>query len=749
MSEYPKAPDSSVTLFMKVRAAETSGGLSLRVRGVLMSHAEQTIADTTLRLLLLADCPDGSRVELGVVTHPYELTISRSLLPSSGWVCLTGEVIRGAPDNRFLSNPYYLGGGGSPKVPLPGMNNKSTKYDVGCADWLTSITRFTRPTLPPYQLKPLPSQNGVAPTRWVSERPWGNGVHAVETHPRWRRIGGQVQAEALVGGAGSAKLSEIIDTRPGWPTVGGEPGVSCVTPITTVHGHPSGGRGPLYIGLDGYGRFWGYNRDGTITGMGGNEMPPDNYEIPDETLSTWRPVGTFFDGPLLYPNDFCYDYENRKWIYVADTGNNRLVRIDRRTVAGQLEDFRRWEFRRWGQAFKYPTSINSLHNFGLVVVDADGLWRVDKATGNGTLVFRHSDLFWCSFLSTGEVCVISRTSVIYRVNIQTGAVVQLADLGKRHEWNLISPDIGGHIGPKDALYVINGHYASYRVDQDGTVHGTPTVGPYYFREKGGYFTVGDLRLCVEMHHYSWNMEVHQEEPYVFNNSQSWTMPNLVRPMQPGEEYMQEISHLANVGRYIMRRGTIEGFPWGARPSFSSLMSSHGYSGLGVKMFDEIQGMPLTERIAYVKSGMGGSVSRPELVGDHLRGLLYWIWRNSRQFIAGVPMDIPAPNTDTGSPLISDVRVVKSGTQLTWTWRTDRPTLCYVRFGDRVPMYRFTAVENDFTTTHTAVAKYVDGAVHYQICALGQNGVISLSTLAGSDGPQDTTPPRAPTRLRAL
>jgi len=41
------------------------------------------------------------------------------------------------------------------------------------------------------------------------------------------------------------------------------------------------------------------------------------------------------------------------------------------------------------------------------------------------------------------------------------------------------------------------------------------------------------------------------------------------------------------------------------------------------------------------------------------------------------------------------------------------------------MYRWTPLENGFTTDHTAVAKYANYTVNYQICAMGSNGVISL------------------------
>jgi len=44
-----------------------------------------------MKLLFVADKPDGSRAELGIVTYPYQLTIARNALPAGGWVSLTGK----------------------------------------------------------------------------------------------------------------------------------------------------------------------------------------------------------------------------------------------------------------------------------------------------------------------------------------------------------------------------------------------------------------------------------------------------------------------------------------------------------------------------------------------------------------------------------------------------------------------------------------------------------------------------------
>jgi hypothetical protein len=747
MSEY-LALNHGKDTYLMVHATMNGSTVGLRVRGSNLAESVYTIADATLKLLIAIDTPDGRRVDLGVVTSPYELTVPRSAFPAGGWVSLTGEVIVGTEDHKFRTNPLYLGTGAS-KVPSPGQRMLSGQMDAGRVDWLAPPQRYAHPNIAPYVLKTVPSQNGVAPTEWVVEKPWGAGSQNYGDIARWRRIDGQVQVERFksVNGAGGFLLDPVILGKPHLPTYGGIAGLTSTTSYGTVRGHPSGGHGPQWIELDGYGRFWGYNRNGSVVGMAGYRMPMDNYEIPDETLSTWRTVGSFPDGPLKHPHDFSYDFVDRKYVYVADTANNRLVRISRHAavVTGQPEDFSKWVLRAWGAAFKRPTSVDATQDGKLYVVDGDGLWSVDRNTGAKTQLMAHTNLFWVRCTSTGQVCVVDRMSTVSRVNPQTGQVVTLASINVHAEWPVLSPDLGGHIGPRDALYLINGAHASYRIDQDATVH-----GPMYFKGGYGSANIGDLKYCLEAFHYAWNCEIHPEEPYVFARSFNMLLPALFRPKLPAETYLSTYdANLVTTGRTFMRRGTIEEFPWGARPSLSAMYTDHGYSGVGVKLFDELQALPLAERIAYVKGGMGGSVPRPELVGDHLRGVLYWIWRNSSQFIAGVPMDIPAPNADRGSPLISDVRVTRSGTQLTWTWRTDRPTLCYVRFGDRVPMYRFTAVENDFTTTHTAVAKYVDGAVHYQICALGQNGVISLSTLAGSDGPQDTTPPRAPTRLRTV
>jgi hypothetical protein len=706
------------------------------------------LTDTTLTLCFLVDKPDGTRTDLGVVTYPYQLTVARSALPANGWVSLTGEVVRAAtPYYRFRVNTLYLGSGGSAMTPLAGGRTLSGQYDGGHADWLLAPTRYARSNVQPYVLKPTPSQNGVVPARWVKETPWGSGVHYPETFPRWRRIGGVVQRQSTRGSAGTGELGPAIDHDPYFPTYGGPPGIANNTPYGTVRGHPSGGRGPMWIELDGYGRFWGYNRDGTVIGMGGYRMPADNYEIADETLSTWHTVGDFPNGPLKHPHDFAYDFVDRKYLYVADSDNNRLVRISRHAgvVAGQPEDFSKWVFSAWGATFSHPTSIDTTEDGAIYVADNNGLWSVDRTTGAKTSLLAQTALFWVRALSSGLLCVTDTTGKVFRVNPATRQSALLFDHGAASTWPVISVDKTGQVGPRDSLYYVNGSgVGSTRIDQSGTA-----VGADYFSGNGGYFAKGEMRFCQDpLGHYVWNAEVHQEEPYVMVRGFASATPAMLRPIQAGEDYLSDNNYqLSSIGRYLFRRGTVVGFPWGSRPSFTALMSAHGHSGLGVKMFDEIQAMPLADRIAYIKSGMGGSVPRPELVGDHLRGLLYWIWRNSNQFMAGQAADLPAPNTDFAAPVISNVRVTRSGDRLTWTWKTNRPALCYVRFSDRVPMYRWTPLENDFTTDHVAVGKYVDHAVSYQICALGANGVLTEGQIVTVGASSDTTPPQAPLRLR--
>jgi hypothetical protein len=752
VDNYPAAPNYSVDKYLKVRAALAGDSVTLQVEGSDLGGNPYTLSDRTLRLRLLAERPDTTQIELAVVSYPYTATVSRNLLSAGGWVCLTGEVLIGTVNHKFHVNPLYLGTGVS-KVPVPPVRVLSAQYDSGRPDWLAAPARYAS-TMLPYVMKSIPSQNGVAPTQWVKEVPWGPGQCYPESTPRWRRIGGQIQVDRYRehAAASGAVIGPIVNARLDFPTYGGPPDVANLFAYATVRGHPSGGRGPMWIELDGFGRFWGYNRDGTVTAMAGFRMPADPYEIPNETLNTWHTVGQFPDGPLKHPHDFAYDFVDRKYLYVADTDNNRLVRVSRHAavVTGQPEDFSKWVLSAWGAAFVKPTSVESTVDGKIYVVDGQGLWSVNRTSGAKTQVIAGTNLFWVRALSSGLVCVSNTVGQIFRVDPASRQSTLLATATYNgnviaSEWPVMSVDLTGQIGPRDSLYyVTTSNYFVWRFDQDGTV-----AGPVYIPTNGGSAVLGDARYCQDTPgHYIWNAEVHQEEPYLFCRGFANSTPALIRPMQADESHLSQYDrNSSHRARMIMQRGTIEGFPWGARASLSSLMTTHGHSGLGVKMFDEIQAMPLADRIAYVKSGMGGSVARPELVGDHLRALLYWIWRNSRQFLQGRPADIPEPQTDTTAPAITNVRVTRSGDRLTWTFRTDRPALCYVRFADRVPMYRWTPLENTFTAEHTAVGVHASHAVSYQICALGLNGVLAEGAIATVGASTDTTPPKAPTGLR--
>jgi len=109
-------------------------------------------------------------------------------------------------------------------------------------------------------LIPIPLQNGVAPAAWSAK---DLGAPAI-MHRRLSSLAPHrrgVQPERIKAQAGTWLLGPAVDSKPYFPTYGGIAGITNTTPYATVRGHPSGGKGPQWIELGRYGRFWGYNRD--------------------------------------------------------------------------------------------------------------------------------------------------------------------------------------------------------------------------------------------------------------------------------------------------------------------------------------------------------------------------------------------------------------------------------------------------------------------------------------------------------
>jgi hypothetical protein len=134
------------------------------------------------------------------------------------------------------------------------------------------------------------------------------------------------------------------------------------------------------------------------------------------------------------------------------------------------------------------------------------------------------------------------------------------------------------------------------------------------------------------------------------------------------------------GYYVFILGTAQCFPYGARPSFLALYGSTGVSYLGLSAtnnsFEEIAQLTQAERYAFYQAGMIGSTPRPELTGNDLRNLDFYVMRNTYAGSQPTPFTPGPDDPDTGNyPQLFGVAGTRlSATSVQVTWTTDKPTI---------------------------------------------------------------------------
>jgi hypothetical protein len=147
--------------------------------------------------------------------------------------------------------------------------------------------------------------------------------------------------------------------------------------------------------------------------------------------------------------------------------------------------------------------------------------------------------------------------------------------------------------------------------------------------------------------------------------------------------------------------TIPGmFPWGSRPGLWPL---HGYGqhnlleglnnysrgaivGNNTDSWDALAAnLNDAGLTAFIQGGFGGSVPRPELTGDDLKDMRYFIKRSSLQGclvanVAAFPQREPY-EADVTAPVISNNTATRaSSTSVTVSWDTDKPTYGFAAAG---------------------------------------------------------------------
>jgi hypothetical protein len=220
--------------------------------------------------------------------------------------------------------------------------------------------------------------------------------------------------------------------------------------------------------------------------------------------------------------------------------------------------------------------------------------------------------------------------------------------------------------------------------------------------------------------------------------------NAVRPQLGGDPPIDVSTNTGfdtnamNLGENLFVIGTSLCFPIGARPAFLALRTFFGNHFLGSSVlptFDDMNAMFPTDGSfttaaagagtlgEYIQNGMGGVVPRPEITGNDLRALCYFVRRHS---LAGSYPTTASPgprNPDIFKPVISNVIATRvSPTSVRVTWNTDKPTIGMAAGGSafsattNTKYSAWSPIESGFGTSHdcTITSLPTSSPIHYTV-----------------------------------
>jgi hypothetical protein len=184
----------------------------------------------------------------------------------------------------------------------------------------------------------------------------------------------------------------------------------------------------------------------------------------------------------------------------------------------------------------------------------------------------------------------------------------------------------------------------------------------------------------------------------------------------------------SAGRNVWFTGTAPNFPFGSRPSFAAVHGYEGHSGLGnVSNFDDLVSMTDAQLGTYLQNGADGSVPRPELTGNDLRNVIYYIRRTAT---GGDSVTPGANSTDKTAPVISAISEKQNdSTDATVNWTTSKPTLGFVAWGTSSGTYfGWSALESGYVTAHSVMASNLPAGqtIYFVAYAKDQAGNYAVS-----------------------
>ena len=623
--------------------------------------------------------------------------------------------------------------------------------------------------IPPVWATPMDAALAWEGKRWMVESLIHNKTTFAQMIPSfYRRPSGSVVVEGAYWHGGNtsesafprAELRDLID---------GPRNDADVSPYSTFAPLP---HGPGWLGIDLGGRLFRIDADGTVTTLAGRRtkrtVVPLNLAAPAAKIKTenQETIGTFVGGVgFKMPVDLVLDVNDPRIVYVADTGNHRIARVDLSaappritTLAGVpgVEGYRD------GPAatalFHEPYSIVMAADRTLYVAE-DGNRTIRAISPAGTVttlvgqgpnvgptkqqlvsnqaayrvggpfnsvVLHHPQVI--RFDSRGNLVMADPYSAsIWYVDLQARQVRLLTPIPRSVHggWIWLDVDRRGNIGPVDDILLavsITSNATLFRISKDGTrsklVDGS---GPIL---AGGYMGY----VQDPSGHYTWAVAIDDEEGRFLTTGFGDMGVGNFRLLQPDDPKDLDY-YLYLRGRSIFGLGTVPEFPWGSRPGFSILHGATVWSRLGIPNADDLVTWNYTDLVNYIQAGMAGSIPRPEITGNDARALVYFLWKNSLRGQEGAAprFTLPPPAPPTPAPVIGNIRAEPAGpNRIRLSWTTDRPTLGFAHYSVTGAYYHTWALEDLYGTAHAVEIGPVPAGrtIHFRLVARTREGALA-------------------------
>ena len=481
----------------------------------------------------------------------------------------------------------------------------------------------------------------------------------------------------------------------------------------------------------------------------------------DPTVTTYAGVPGakgHHDGPrnqALFNDPYSIDMDSHGNIYVADRMNSAIRKISSdgsvTTVAGGPN----------GPSVPNQEEIKGSEKIGLR----------DKLIA--TAPFSKATVAYPSTVrvdSKDNVIIAEDwTRSVRRANFQTNKIELIGLLPDRHwgTWIWMDVDVNGTIGAKDDVLVaiseslgedvrtgiVHHNTQVIQLSQTGAYEPYQILKPQVWGAISNRFSGYQGKVLEPTTHYPWAIAVDDKESRFLVTGFGTSGIMAVRSLLPGDPKGYDHKRYVT-GQYIYSKGSTNTFPEGLRPAFSEMHGARGFNTFGdsVLNFDDMalllenvtpidpDGTP-DERafnsnldIAnFLRNGSDGMFFRPELTGEDLVNLIYFIRLTSvegeiREIdITEIQQELQAAGLhklqDSQGPDILNVQMGNLGDgKVLLTWDTNEPTLGLIEYGPTSKYGLTSNLESGYETEHSMVISDLilngisNGNYHFSIYA---------------------------------